>query len=472
MAPLRSDAPAWAGSSAPKPGLTRRNEVSRSPHDTVRGKSCRPGSRQSGSNRERSLALASPMKIAHLKAAGALYLGSLVVIYALVLWNARDLIWKGYPDFTIYYTAGTMIRQGMGHTLYDDAAQFKIQQQFAPNVATRLAALPFNHPPFEALIFIPLTYLSYRVAFLLWALLNVALIFTAMSLIRPYAPLLREWPAALIGLASLAFFPIFFALLQGQDAILLLFFYALTFVALKNNSFFSAGAWLACGLFKFHLVLPFLLLMLVLQKTAQARRKIFCGFLLVGAVLGLVSLAMVGMQQMIFYPRYVLGLEATMARGAIMPSDMPNLRGALYLIASKLPHFDLAVVALSGVVFALALCKLRSREERTDDLKYSLAIITTVLVSYHGLGYDLCLLVIPIVLVGGWLKTRMQFVSWSRTAIIAGLALLLFPPLHLVLLMRYNRLGFLGWAVLLFFAGVCGELGSRSLRPAADLAQD
>src|SRR5579859_7456719 len=38
----RSDAPAWAGSSAPKPGLTRRNEVSRSPHDTVRGKSAVP----------------------------------------------------------------------------------------------------------------------------------------------------------------------------------------------------------------------------------------------------------------------------------------------------------------------------------------------------------------------------------------------------------------------------------------------
>lgn len=409
------------------------------------------------------------MKIAHVKAACALYLGSLAVIYALVLWNARDLIWKGYPDFTIYYTAGTMIRQGMGHSLYDDAAQFRIQRQFAPNVATRLAALPFNHPPFEAMIFIPFTYFSYRVAFLLWALVNVGLLFTAIRLLRSYAPLLRKWPVMFCGFASLTFFPIFFAMLQGQDAILLLLFYALTIFALKNNSFFSAGAWLACGLFKFHLVLPFLVLMLVLQKNAAARKKIVCGFLLVGSVLGLVSLAMVGVRQMIFYPRYVLGLEATMARGAIMPSDMPNLRGALYLIASNLPHFDLAAVALSGAMFALALWKLHPRDEGADDLKLSLAIITTVLVSYHGLGYDLCVLVIPIVLVGGWMKTRMQFVTWSSAAIIAGLALLLFPPLHLVLLMRFNRLGFLGWAVLLFFAGVCGGLGSRSLPPAAQL---
>ncbi len=36
-------------------------------------------------------------------------------------------------------------------------------------------------------------------------------------------------------------------------------------------------------------------------------------------------------------------------------------------------------------------------------------------------------------------------------------------PLQLVLLMRYNRLALLGWAVLLCFVGLAGELGSRRL---------
>ena len=89
-------------------------------------------------------------------------------------------------------------------------------------------------------------------------------------------PILRNWPAPpwTVTVVSLAFFPIFFALLQGQDAILLLFLYGLAFVSWKQKRLVSAGAWLACGMFKFHLVLPFLLLILIQEKTAQARKRI------------------------------------------------------------------------------------------------------------------------------------------------------------------------------------------------------
>jgi hypothetical protein len=413
------------------------------------------------------------MKVAYLKLAGALYLSSLLVIYSLVLWNARELILKGYPDFTIYYTAGTIVRREMGHRLYDDATQFRVQRTFAPDVATRLGALPFNHPPFEAVFFVPFTYFSYRIAFSLWALANLAMLATLTTLLQPYAPpMLGNWPSPVRYLVSLVFFPIFFTLLQGQDAILLLFLYALAFVSLKKDRLVSAGAWLACGLFKFHLVLPFLFLLMVQEKEVQRKKRILCGFLLVGTVLGAVSIATVGTQQMISYPRYVLDLEATMARGAIMPSDMPNLRGILYLMASNLRHFDILVVALSAVVFLFAAWKLHSPDESASDLKFSLAVLATVLVSYHGLGYDLCVLALPVLLLAKWLETKIGSGSWTRAAIIAGLAVLLFPPLQLVLLMRYNLLALLGWAVLLCFVGVCGQLGSRTQRTSEVLLRD
>jgi Glycosyltransferase family 87 len=419
------------------------------------------------------------MKPGKLKLAAGLYVAGVLVIHSLVVWNARDLIWKGYPDFTIYYTAGTMVRQGLGHSLYNDVAQFEVQRRFAPQVATRLAALPFNHPPFEAVLFAPLTLLSYRNAFLLWTSVNLAMLAVLPILLRPFVPVLRPWPPGVWSLMALAFFPIFFALLQGQDAILLMFLYGAAFVALKKNRLGAAGAALACGLFKFHLVLPFLFLLLIQEKRPHGRRRIIAGFLLVATVLGAVSLVAVGARQMISYPHYVLSLEKTMARGAIMPSDMPNLRGALYVVASCLgasgsPYFDVLVLALSAGLFLLAAWISNSDDAATadaetrtstDDLKFSLAALATVVVSYHGLGYDLCVLALPVLLVAGHvagqLKNKAGSGSWTSVTIIAGSAFLLCSPLLLVLLMRYNRLAWLGWALLFCFVGLAGELRQR-----------
>jgi hypothetical protein len=403
------------------------------------------------------------MKVANLRTWMGLYLAGVVAIHGLVFWGARDLVWKGYPDFTIYYTAGTMVRSGMAGQLYDDVAQFRVQQHFAPQVATRLGALPFNHPPFEALLFVPFSFLSYPIAYVLWLLANLGMLAVLPWVLRNHVPLLRQARVWVWFVAGLGFFPIFFALLQGQDAILLLFLYALAFVSLKQGRFVAAGAWLACGLFKFHLVLPFLVLLLAGEKSFERQKKILGGFGLVGGLLALVSLTVVGMRQMTFYPRYVLGLEATMARGAIMPSDMPNLRGMLYLIGSKLPHFDTVAVLLSAMLFLFALWIMRWPDD-CEDRKICLALLVTVLVSYHGLGYDLCVLALPMLLLAGWFQSKVIHRGWARVAMIAGLAGLLFSPLQVLLLMRYNRLGWLGWAVLFLTIGVMGEAAARRQR--------
>jgi di/tricarboxylate transporter len=164
-----------------------------------------------------------------------------------------------------------------------------------------------------------------------------------------------------------------------------------------------------------------------------------------------------------------------MAQGAIMPSDMPNLRGALYVVASYLgvtgsAYFDVLVLALSAVLFLLAAWISNSDEAATADpdrrtgtydLKFSLAVLATVVVSYHGLGYDLCVLTLPVLLVAGHLKNKAESGSWTSVAIVGGSICLLCSPLLLVLLMRYNRLAWLGWALLLCFVGLAGGLRRR-----------
>ena len=396
------------------------------------------------------------MKAAKLKFAIFAYLVGIVVVYAVMFWNVRELIRDGYPDFAIYYRAGIMVRRGVGRWLYDDATQVKIQREFSPEDAIRIGALPYNHPPFEAAWFLPFTYLSFPSAFALWDLVNLAMLVTLPFLLRPHLSALQSYSWPLWVIATVAFFPIFAALLQGQDAILLLFLYVLVFVCLKKNRDAFAGAWLALGLFKPHLVLPFVFLLLL-----QGRKKLLYGFLPMAAMLALVSTDIVGREGMELYPVYVMHLEKTLAGGAIVPSDMPNLRGALDLFFSGAPHMVTAVllISLGFFVFTARMC----RRSRTNlfDLKFSLAAITTVLVSYHALMYDLSLLMLPVLLLANRLLAPRKFRGYSRVLTITAMATFFFAPLQLLAL-RHRRSAPFAWVLLLCLCGIAGEISFRT----------
>jgi Glycosyltransferase family 87 len=398
------------------------------------------------------------MGLSKVRLAGALWLLGTLLIHALFFWDSKDLVWKGYPDFTIYYTAGTMVRRGWARQLYNEAKQFEVQRNFAPRVSSRFGALPFNHPPFEAALFAPLSFLPYRSAYLLWLVANLGMLAAVPIVLRAHVPLIGAFPILVWILASLAFLPIFLALLQGQDAILLLLLYVLAFASLKSGRPVWAGAWLAGGLFKFHLVLPFLALLLL---EVPQRRRIACGFLAVAAVLLAASTAIVGIEGMLSYPRYVLSLEAATAGGAIKPSDMPNVRGLLSLLAPSLPNFNWVVILLSAILFLVAAWIARSSASDPRGLVFSLLLFTTVLVSYHSLGYDLSVLALPMLVLAAWLGDGLSEANWTRTAILVGWLFLLFSPLQLILLLHRNHLGVLALALLVCFAGMVGELAAR-----------
>jgi len=403
------------------------------------------------------------MKALNLRTTIFFYLAAMVVIHLAVLWNLRQMIRMGYPDFTIYYCAGTMVRQGLGHELYNDVAQFKVRREFLPEVANRLGKSPYNHPPFEALLFTPLTYFSFPAAFIFWDLLNLAMLMALPFLLRSqlFSPLDFSWPLWVA--ATLAFFPVFFALLQGQDSILLLFLYTLGFVELAKGNDERAGGWLGLGLFKPQLVVPFVLFMFLC-----GRRRMLFGFLPVAAALGLLSAGIVGWQGLTSYPQYVLHLEAAMARGAIVPSDMPNLRGVLYLLLRGGPHVDVISPILSVCIFLFAVWQ--SRKIGTVKIangslfpwQFALAVVTTVIVSYHSLGYDLSILLLPVVLLVHELRKESRPREWSGIVIMAAVAVLFFSPPQLLLLLRSNRLALVGWAVLLWMVGIAGQISART----------
>src|SRR5882724_5001155 len=136
-----------------------------------------------------------------------------IVLHAWMFFSLRHEIATGYPDFTIFYTAGKCVNEGHGRQLYNLETQFELQRRFAPEVKHRENALPYNHPPFEALLFVPLAGLGYVPAYLIWALFNIALLLGFWVLLRPRLPSLQNFLPNLPLLAIFAFFPVATALL-------------------------------------------------------------------------------------------------------------------------------------------------------------------------------------------------------------------------------------------------------------------
>lgn len=390
----------------------------------------------------------------------AFYFSAMIFVHGYVLWQARRFIPEGLPDFSIFYTAGRILHDGHGARLYDDALQESVQRSFSPlALENRGTILPYNHPPFEAVLFVPLAVFSYLTAYSIWLVVNVALLFSALLLLRSQLGVLGKAPSYLWILGSLAFFPIFMALIRGQDSVLLLFLYCLAFVALRRSAEALAGSWLGLGLYKYHLVLPFAFPLL-------PRKRLLAGFAAVAASLGLISLAVTGWQGLIAYPGYVWRSDHDMRYAwnttqsntanlhgmiwALVPESHALLRAGLVVLAS--------VVVLSAMVMAWR--KGFGANPECRQALFALGLVGTVLVSYHIYVHDLSLLFLAILLVLEILLSASPIPRWTRTTLSVCLAILFFSPLYVVLTLRYSQLQLMAMVLLIFFIGLLSLINS------------
>jgi hypothetical protein len=384
----------------------------------------------------------------------------MLCIHGVLFWKARILVRQGYPDFTIFYTAGKMLHEGLGHRLYDSALQYEVQQTFAAGVRIRKGPLPYNHPPVEALIFEPLASLDYPAAYLVWSGINLAILGSLPFLLRRHIPVLAQCPAFVWVLVFLGFFPVLVALLQGQDVILLLLLNALAFVALKRNADTLAGCWLGLSVFKFQLIIPLVLILLCWRRT-----KVLQSFVVIAAGLTAISVAITGWAGALRYPGFVLHVEKFMERGRIAV-DMPNLRGLLegWSFARGFPGAHAITIALSVGLLVWVIVKGRGRTSssprsgRDFDLRFSVAMVTAVLVSYHAFPYDLSLLVIPVLLVVNYAIETSSLHRYRNRALILPVGLLFLTPVYLLLWIRLDHFNLFATVLLLWTWGIVREI--------------
>ena len=288
-------------------------------------------------------------------------------------------------------------------------------------------------------LYLPLAHWPMERAYLLWSLLNVGLLVVATRVTARHMAPGRDWQ--LLAAGMLMFAPVLLSFIQGQDSLLLLLLLVLAFAALKRDQPLLAGALLACGLFKFHLVVPIAVIFLF-----GRRWKVLCGFTAVAALLGLVSVAISGWGWFAAYARFLSELTALPMAG-IHPEEMANLRGLVALLSPAAAWMTLTM-ACTLVVLGWAIW---SCNRGGTELGIANAVLAATLVSYHLSPHDLSVLLLPMVLILRQVWTA-SAPKWLRRIQGATIVILFLPPLHLFLLSRhvYGYAGVL--TIILFFA--------------------
>jgi hypothetical protein len=155
-------------------------------------------------------------------------------------------------DFLAFYTAGSFVRQGRAHELYnlDSVRDFEQATAKAAGLEVGKSFGPWWNPPFYALIFEPLAALPYGTALDIWRWISVAAVIIAVALLTYQvgsASKLWQWKhAGLVPLLILISMPFVQAISHGQNTLISLLLLTLTTLAWRGERRFIAG--LAGGL--------------------------------------------------------------------------------------------------------------------------------------------------------------------------------------------------------------------------------
>jgi glycosyl transferase family 87 len=345
-----------------------------------------------------------------------------------ILWNTRGRIRRGYSDFASFYTAGTLVRRGLGTELYNHKTQWAVQQEFASEVKIRQGPLPFIRPPFEALFFSVFAAWPYLTALFIWTCLKLALLGAIPFVVVRRGSWREHIPLWAVGLLTLGTFPEFMDLLMGQDAPLLAFLFAIAYWQLATDRDVGAGIALGLALFKFQLVIPFVVALWIAR-----RRRVLLGFGASALVVLVLSAGVVGWRGLLQYPRDLLALNQATGVGLITPENQMNLRGLLIFVVGRVPypgriHWVLAPVALAAIVYTGLLW--RKAGDRLLAAGFGLAIMVAIITSYYAYDYDLVLLIVPLLALRAARADAPPADGVTRYLEAAAWLLLLFMPLY------------------------------------------
>ena len=350
-----------------------------------------------------------------------------------VLWKSRAAAALGQGDYSAFYTAGVLFRRGQAAELYDQEAQWKLQQEFASGMKLRHGPLRYIRPAYEAALFACFAGWPYPTSLLLWTAFKFLLLIVIPPICVAGVTGENRIPPWAAGILCLGTFPVFLDFLEGQDTVLLTLLFAVAYRLLEKNRDGWAGFVLGLGLFKFLLVAPFVIILWI-----SGRRRIALGFVPAAIAALTISAAIVGWRGFWQYPAYLLRLNQTPNVSVMAPEFQVNFRGLLTLFVGKSPypgslHWILFPIALAAIVYAGQAWRRAGKAALAEG--FGLALTCTILTSYYAYAYDLSLLTVP--LLAMWSRPAEHSLGgpslggpWERWLETVGTALLLCGPLH------------------------------------------
>jgi glycosyl transferase family 87 len=303
-------------------------------------------------------------------------------------------------DFRVFYTPGYMVRTRQADDIYNFSA---VRRNQAERVAPDGGAVPFLHPAYETVLFVPLSYLSYRTAYLVFAAINFAVLGSIYRLLRArLVGLSHLGPVWLIPALLIGFTPIAFAIFAGQDSLFLLLVLVLAFHRLAVNEF-QAGLLLGLGTFRFQVLLTIVVLFMLWRGW-----RLVAGWIVSSATMLCASVAITGTAAQAQYIRLLLQMGSLSYWP--MLRRMPNIRALFTAFGLG----ALPVVLLSVMIFLVVAVV---GNKHNSGQRLLLAVTTCGLVTYYLFLHDLSVLALPIF---ASMDDAACARNWSRLALISA----------------------------------------------------
>jgi len=328
----------------------------------------------------------------------------------------NDILWRA--DFTAYYTAWDIIRAGQGAQLYDLGTQTTYQLDLLDGGRFTDGVLPYNYPPYMALILYPLSWFSLSASYWIFALIQILILSRVLYLLISSARS-RGWNRTeilFLAVVFCAFPPLFNSLLLGNFTLLVLWGWFELYRALTLQRDGSAALWLVLTTAKLQHTVFYGVVLL-------AGRRWKTLFLAFGVMLGLMLITSLLLGPTLWpdYVKLLAQLGSVFDQYGITVRDMINFKGLLVNLLGETYFTTINLVnLLMWFVSALAVAWLwrGAWEPQSPDFSLKLAFSLTLglIFSPHSNVQDALFLVFPVFLFYMYLRqhapTQAQTLGW------------------------------------------------------------